>query len=435
LPGPAAPELQAWLQEIGLARFEGGRIRWDERHLCHAPQERLWFEGAWHDSLLPPMAPGSAAARQAQQLSVQVAQAQRLGFSMPSGRSPWRAGHAELDAQTFAQWLQGQGITDPALRWYLDYCCRDDYGAPAAQVSAWAGVHYFASRHGFAAPGEGHAGHAGHAGLDDSDGVLTWPEGNAWLVERLARPLGDRLLTQRLVQAVQVQRHAVQVQAAVWPAMTGETWLARQVVLAVPLAFAARLLEAPPEVLRQAAGALPSAPWLVANLLLERPPLERPGLPRAWDNVVFGQAALGYVHARHQQLAPAGDEGLQVITAYHALNTAERGALLQRPWRDWARQVVQELALVHPDLPALVRQVDLARHGHAMSIPAPGVRGHPALAALRLPVAPGPRLHLAHADLVGYSVFEEAFTLGLQAGRTAAEALRAGGSARVLAPA
>ena len=45
--------------------------------------------------------------------------------------------------------LAAQGIDAPALRWYIDYCCRDDYGAGAAQVSAWAGLHYFASRHGF----------------------------------------------------------------------------------------------------------------------------------------------------------------------------------------------------------------------------------------------------------------------------------------------
>jgi hypothetical protein len=49
------------------------------------------------------------------------------------------------------------------------------------------------------------------------------------------------------------------------------------------------------------------------------------------------------------------------------------------------------------------------RWGHAMSIPRPGVRGQPARQALR--EARG-RLRFAHADLVGYSVFEEAFTLG-----------------------
>jgi hypothetical protein len=85
--------------------------------------------------------------------------------------------------------------------------------------------------------------------------------------------------------------------------------------------------------------------------------------------------------------------------------------------------VVDDLRAVHPDLPDKLRRVDLARHGHAMSIPAPGVRGHPALAALREGRGT-PRLHWAHADLAGYSVFEEAFTLGDAAGRAAARALR-----------
>ena len=56
---------------------------------------------------------------------------------------------------TFAAWLDARRpAPTPHLRWYLDYCCRDDYGAGAAQVSAWAGLHYFASRHGFHAPGD-----------------------------------------------------------------------------------------------------------------------------------------------------------------------------------------------------------------------------------------------------------------------------------------
>ena len=51
----------------------------------------------------------------------------------------------------------------------MNYCCRDDYGAMAADTSAWAGVHYFASR----APEE--------------KGPLTWPEGNGWITRLLQR--------------------------------------------------------------------------------------------------------------------------------------------------------------------------------------------------------------------------------------------------------
>ena len=65
--------------------------------------------------------------------------------------------------------------------------------------------------------------------------------------------------------------------------------------------------------------------------------------------------------------------------------------------------------------------VALARHGHAMAIPTPGSRGHPALAALA--DAPHDRLHFAHSDLSAYSVFEEAFAHGHRAGLRVAQAL------------
>ena len=61
------------------------------------------------------------------------------------------------------------------------------------------------------------------------------------------------------------------------------------------------------------------------------------------------------------------------------------------------------------------------RHGHAMRIPVPGARGDPALAAL---AQAGGRMQFAHADLAGYSVFEEAYTLGLQAATRVLRELR-----------
>jgi len=52
------------------------------------------------------------------------------------------------------------------------------------------------------------------------------------------------------------------------------------------------------------------------------------------------------------------------------------------------------------------------RYGHAMSIPLPGVRGSAALRALAEPQA---RVQFGHADLSGYSVFEEAMYRGVRA--------------------
>jgi hypothetical protein len=161
----------------------------------------------------------------------------------------------------------------------------------------------------------------------------------------------------------------------------------------------------------QAAGLLRYAPWLVANLELHEPLLDRPGAPPAWDNVIFGSRGLGYVDAMHQSLR--SHAGPTVITAYHALHgDAERAAMLTPDPVAWADRVLADLAIAHPDIRRRVRRIELARFGHAMAVPRPGVHRHPALTALR---AQRGRVRFAHADLAGYSVFEEAFTAGSEA--------------------
>lgn len=401
LPGEQAREVSELLHELGLARSHLGRTEWDERHLCHSPQERLFIDGSWQEGLLPP-ADDAATREQYRRFAGLVAEAQRdAGFAMPTRRARWTARHAELDGQTFATCLDRAGLTAERLRWYLDYCCRDDFGAGASTVSAWAGLHYFASRHGFHAPGDETA---------EREPVLTWPEGNGWLSARLAGPLGDRLHPGRSVLRVTERKHGVELLAWNEAAGAAERWQARAVVLATPLFIAARLLAAPPDALRQATGHLSYAPWLTANLLLREPLLVRPGAPAAWDSVRYGTTALGYVDARHQTLDPTPRPPL--LTAYFALPVAQRGELLKQPWQHWARVVTDELAQTHPDLPAKLERIELCRFGHAMSIPTPGVRGSAALAALSESRG---RVVFAHADLAGYSVFEEAYTAGVAA--------------------
>jgi monoamine oxidase len=427
VPGDSAVEVIELLESLGVRRTANGRAVYDERMLCHSPQERLFIGGGWRDGLLPPLEALPAAERDTTQrdyraFSAAVAEAgDHAAFEIPTARARWSPTLDALDRTTFAAWLDARGLASPALRWYLDYCCRDDYGAGAAQVSAWAGLHYFASRHGFRAAG----GEEGRA-ADGGDGILTWPEGNAWLAERLVAPLGERLLPGRLALRVAEGRDDVSVDA--WNVASGRTerWIAPRVVLATPLFVSARLLESPPAALVEAATRLRHAPWLVANLHLDDALDDRPGAPPSWDNVAYGSPGLGYVDAMHQSTLPYA--GPTVLTAYWALGgdtpaelAANRARLLADDWRLWAGRIVDDLARVHPDLPDKLRRVELMRYGHAMSIPLPGVRGSAALRAL---AAPQRRIEFAHADLSGYSVFEEAFFHGHRAGGAAARPSR-----------
>ena len=407
LPGPSAPDIQAWLVEIGLAKPTASGLKWDERHLCHSPQERLFIDGRWQDGMLPNVPRESATQAQYRVFAKLIADAGKLGFALPTARAPWTPAHAALDATTAAQWLHANGITDVKLLTYLDYCCRDDYGAGSATVSAWALAHYFASRHGFSAPGDD---------TNDRDPVLTWPDGNAPLAEALRHPFVDRVHAGRAAFRIDEGLH--DVTAWVFAGDAVERWTARHVIVATPLFIAAHVLAAPPSALVAAAKQQRRAPWMVANLRLDALPLDRVGAPLSWDNVIHGSPSLGYVDAQHQSLVRVAGERL--ITAYWSFPDTDRRRLLEMSWQDATQLVLDDLRVVHPDLSERLQQIDIVRHGHAMSIPTPGLRASAALAAVPESAA---RVSFAHADLSAYSVFEEAFTRGGDAGRRAAKAL------------
>jgi len=421
VPGDAAHDVQDLLEELSLRRRVAGRWAYDERHLCHSPQERLFIHGQWQEGLLPLQDMDVALLADYQRFARLVQQASAAApFSIPLSSSGSLAPqHRALDALTFEAWLDQQQLTRAPLRWYLDYCCRDDYGAGLDTVSAWAGIHYFASRHGFQAPGE-------PPSAERDAGVLTWPEGNGWLTRQLAAPLGERLHTGRVVIRVAAGRHGVEVDAFNTATQAVERWQAEQCILALPLFVAARVVENPPPALREAAGQLRYAPWLVANLHIDTALHDRPGAAPSWDNVIYpdnpAQAGrypgLGYVDAMHQSLQAV--PGATVLTYYRAfgIEAAGRKALYEQPWTHWRDSVLAELSVPHPDLRGKVTRMEVMRYGHAMSTPVPGVRSSSALRVLQEPLPSAwRRLHFAHGDLSGYSVFEEAFTQGHRRGR------------------
>lgn len=459
VPGPDAPEVQHLLHELGLLErissgsgqgggagdVVGGGYRisaFGERHLCHSPQERLFFNGAWQEGVLPLAGVSTGTLGQYQRFAQALAALQRqIKFTIPRSNGPFEPAQLALDAVTFDFWLAQHGLDDAHLRWYLNYCCRDEYGAGTAAVSAYAGVAYFAARHGFSVPGVGSGHLASPAGTPakSSHGLFTWPQGNQWLTQRLAEPLlragKPRLHTGRVVTRVVETAQGVEVTALHAATRQAERWRAAHCIVALPLVVARRVVQlasdARQRALLETAARVPTAPWLVANLQLRRAPQDRGGAAPSWDNVLYGTPGLGYVNAQHQQLqalpprhAPA------LLTYYRALGDQPhaRQQLLSQPWVHWRDAVLAELAQAHPDLPDLVQQVDICRWGHGMAIPVPGTLAlrqlnsqngllHlPGKHPIRRQPRHAPRVLFAHSDWVGYSVFEEAFTAGHQAG-------------------
>lgn len=411
-------DLLAMLREFGLVIDGAAGPQFLETALCHAPQERVLFNGRWQSGLLPVEGVPAQALAQYRRFSELVAGEKAAGgFDLPAAL-PTPA-QVSRDQIRFDRWLDDHGLADPHLRWYLDYCCRDDFGASSAEVSAWAGLHYFASRHGF----EYHEDPSVERRLESPVEVLTWPEGNEWLVERMARPHRPRTQLDAIVRRVQTRLGAGNgSDIDVWHPREGrsESWHAEFVILAIPLNVAARILDPVPPALQSLLPRLQYAAWQVANVLLSRSPAELPGAPLSWDNVVYGSDWLGYVDAGHQLLQ--AHRGAALFTSYRALGTDRviRNRLLTQTWRQQAAGVIENFKLAYPDIGRLVQAVDVVRWGHAMLLPAPGLRSDPAFAALRRHEGP---VLFAHSDRAGYSVFEEAFVAGTSAARHAVRAM------------
>ena len=409
---PDAQHVQNLLEELGVARRVAGRWLYDEKVLCHSPQERLFINGQWQAGLLPVHDVDAATLAQYETFTRLVQQASAsLQFSVPVSNRLVAPEIRGLDAITFDTWLNQHQLTSAPLRWYLDYCCRDDYGAGSKVVSAWAGIHYFASRHGFSSLGS-------EPSDQQASGVLTWPQGNGWLTQRLAEPLRSALHTARVVTRIAHLKHGVEVDAI--DAISGELerWQADHCIVALPIFVAARVIENPPAALRSAAASAHYAPWLVANIHIQSALHDRPGAAPSWDNVLYNAdttqpiEGLGYVDASHQSLGRV--PGATVLTHYRAFGVepARRKHLYEQPWAHWRDTVLSEMSAAHPDLPDKATRIDIMRYGHAMSVPVPGMRANAALLALRQALVTHPRLRFAHSDLSGYSVFEEAFSHG-----------------------
>ncbi|MEN9374130.1 MAG: hypothetical protein RIR79_1682 [Pseudomonadota bacterium] len=400
LPSDDAPEIQNLLEELGLRQRINGRWQYDERHLCHTPQERLFFNGHWQEGLLPVQGVEPRTLQQYTHFSRLVEHfRQTTRWTIPVQKSSLTPVHQALAAITFVAWLDREKLTDGYLRWYLDYCCRDDYGAGIGTVSAWAGIHYFASRHGFHAP----------SGMEsvEREGLLTWNQGNAWLTERLAAPLGKRWYPHRVVLRIAHRKHHAEVDVFNPLEQRIERWQADRVIVALPIFVAARVVENPPDFLRHAARRTLYSPWLVANIHIAKALEDRPSdAPPSWDNVIYdphSTQGLGYVDASHQNLHPVA--GATVLTHYRALS--DRRVLLQTPWTAWRDRIVAELSVPHPDVASKITQIHITRYGHAMAIPVPVSHSEPPIVPL-----PFERLRFAHSDWAGYSIFEEAFTMG-----------------------
>ena len=408
------------LDEMGLldGRDVDGEPVAHEAFACRAPEERHFLGGRWFPGLVP-----TAWTRPDDQAQLQRFEAEmeafaalrdardRRYFAIPASHASDDGRLDALKAETFDHFLNRSGYTSRVVRWLCDYACRDDFGARPVSVSAFAGVHYFASR----GRGDGREGQP----------ILTFSEGNGRFVRHLVSRIGaERIrLNTPVLDVSPLPDGGVEVKAVSLEKSGGQRPLgfrAKRVIFAAPQMLASRLVrpyrEAPPAHLR----AFTSAPWLVAQLHLDRRP-KNVGFDRAWDNVPTLGRGLGYIDATHQR---GIDHGPTVLTYYEALvdeePAAARAYLMGATPEALRDRVLGDLRTVHRDLQSGLSHVELVLHGHGMVIPTPELFSGSALKAARQPHR---GLHFAHTELSGMALFEEALDHGTRAAQEVLVAL------------
>ena len=408
LPVPTAEStaVRELLDEMGLIKGYGqdNKPIYDPRHLCHAPQERLFINGLWQEGLsarglLPP--DGTSMATELTAFEAQIDWYRnyrdrhgRRAFALPVAASTTDAEITALDQLSMAEYFDRAGWSSSRLRWYVDYCCRDDYGCTLDTTSAWAAWLYFCSR------------------PEDVE-YLTWPEGNGRIVRHLMGRLSPHVRTNMLVYRLgqnsdpsDTTARAVSVDAIDTNTETAVRYRADHVIYALPR-FTTRYLikdHAFPRL-----DEFTYSPWVVANLTVNRLPSGA-----AWDNVLFDSPSLGYVVATHQNLRTT--PGSSVLTYYLPLTVPNpdiaRTWMLEQNWNDWVSLILADLGRAHPEIESLVTNIDVMLWGHGMIRPVVGfVWG----AVLHQNRARHGRIHFAHSDMSGISVFEEAQYQGVRA--------------------
>jgi len=405
------------LTEMGLLQgvSPGGVPQYQELDLCHSNEERVYVMGHWEEGLFPKAGASLEDFRQLRDFEAHLRGWQdwrdrqgRKAFALPLALSSPEPSLRALDRVSMAEYMSQRGWTSQRLRWYVEYGCRDDYGTALERTSAWAALHYFASRDG--------------GGFEPRDTQFVWPEGNHRLVQHLSRGLGDRGRGGQLVMRMQPEKGRVWVDVWDDAQQRLQGYSAKRVICALPTFQRPYLLgeAARPE--------FTYSPWTVCNLVLERLPDSAlyDGVPLSWDNVAYQSPSLGYVVATHQ--TDSSQKGASVWTHYRPWAELEpsqaRRQMLATPWEQVCSQVLGELTILHPDLEPQVRQLDVMHLGHAMIRPLPGF-----IWGQVRPQASQPQhgIHFAHSDLSGLSIFEEASYHGVRAAQEILLALRGHG--------
>lgn len=409
IPNKSDEELKDFLKEseIYLMDDEHGEPIFDEYQITYAPEERLFYKNEWQENLIPQYAASEDVKQEFQRFfrlmdgfRKKKDSEGKFWFDIPIKNASTSDEVKNLEKYIFKNWLLDHQFHSEELFWYLDYCCKDDFGLGTDFVSAWAGIFYFSSRK--------------NDWSKKYDGqVFTWPEGNARLSKHLSRFSEGRLYKNQLVYDCKINKDTGEVEISVFDNILKKSkkLVSQKVLFATPQFVNQYIF---PE-RKKAAQSLAYAPWLLATFQMN----ENFGVEQElnWDNVIYGVEGLGYIYNQHQN--PDFNSSKKIITYYRSFSTKNsreaRRKLHKMTEEEMKKMVFAELNLAHPYFEEMVEKVYFHILGHGMISPIPNSIFSEEMKFLKKDL--NNKIFFAHTDLSGVSIFEEAFHQGIDAAK------------------
>jgi hypothetical protein len=294
-----------------------------------------------------------------------------------------------LDRLSLLDFLRREHV-DPALFSYLDAFSLSAMGAPAGEVSAYAGVNFLS---------------------EIAGRIYAFPGGNAAIAKAMAARISNdgagRIITGAAVFAIEPSHDGADARVAWFDTRDPREprcLAARWVVLAAPYFFVARVLRGIDPGAKAKMTGLRQGSFLVANCCFEDE--ISPGAYDRWTpesqsftDVVDAAAALGGNRPK--------DHGVLTVYAPFRDPRMGRARLLEDGGAAFAAPIVEDLRRFVPEAfsEARLAEVRLTRWGHHHLIPAPGI-----IETMRaLPKRYG-NVILAHSDGQGMPAIESAIT-------------------------
>lgn len=389
-------------KKIIIRKDEKGIPEIDNQYLSFSQQERLFIHNKWQDDTIPKHGLSKIDEVEIKRFYDEMHRLQdekdstgKYYFDIPISKISQENRYKLLDTITMSQWLKNNNYLSTYLIEHIDYCCRDDYGLGVDEVSAYAGLSYFASR-------------KTKVWEKYNDAVITSSNGNGQLVDKLQEGLENKIISKSIAYKIELING--KVETLVYSEFENKSYkiISNKTIVCTPQFVTHRLIPERKKLTKN----FYYNPWIVATLTIDKNGSISPN-QLAWDNVIHGGKGLGYIYAQHQRLDKLSED--IVITYYYTLRNIpiekRRKFVYDKSKEYWENEIISDLETAHFELRKDIKEIEINIWGHGMISPRPGFLFSEEISNARKPIED--KIYFAHSDLAGISIFEEAFHQGI----------------------